>query len=57
MKRWNPDDGWEVVIEGLTDEVIEAKQRPSELAVIFHNDPYTRTDAPIYEFCPPGLYQ
>jgi hypothetical protein len=49
MRRWNPDDGWETT-EGLTDEIIKAKQCPSELAVVFHDYPYARTDAPIYEF-------
>lgn len=40
-------------IEGLTDEVIKPKQSSSEFALIFHNHPYARTDASIYEFCHP----
>jgi len=54
------DDEFErevIEIEGLTDEVIKPEQSPGELVVIFHNYPYARTDAPIYEFCPPSLCQ
>ena len=41
------------VIEGLTNEVVKPKQSPGKLVIIFHNHPYARTDAPVYEFCKP----
>ena len=35
------------IISIRTDEVVEAQERPRELMVVLHDDPYPRANTPI----------